>query len=288
MRECIVPGCEAEIRSDYWICKRCFGKFGYYSKWPDWLKSLLVVEQRLRRADFRSGRDGVSHIEYNDECVEGSYPPTLAVICTREQFDKETGLPLYPYPADEQNEIYQDANGILSQIEKREARYKENRNLWRSINGDRANKAAREWQNRNREYCLEKSNEYSRNHPEIGRRAYRKRRARESSVECTLTKEQEIEILSWGCLACGTHENLTIAHDVAVSNGGPTTWENCFCLCQSHNSQQYTKSLLEWRPDLVSKLMDIRAKTEYPGAASAENNIKDSGIYATAATSTME
>jgi len=285
VRDCIVPGCDSETRSDHWLCRQCFSVYGYYGTWPEWLKGLLVIEQRCRRSDFRSGRDDVVHLEYSDDCNERNYPPRSEYLYTRCEMDVSSGLPLGPYSTKAENAEYRRANEILSRCDRIESRYKENRELWRSVHGDRMNESSRRYQRANRERCNERVKRYLRKHPHISRRAYRKRRAREAAVDCTLTSEQESEILSWGCLACDTHKNLTIAHDIAVSNGGATTWENCFCLCQSHNSQQYTKSLLEWRPDLVDRLNAIRAKYCH-GAVFVEDNTMGLETFATSAMNT--
>jgi len=81
----------------------------------------------------------------------------------------------------------------------------------------------------------------------------RHRQERLLNTDCSLTVEEARLILAYGCLVCDSHDNLTLAHDCAVVNGGGTNIENCFCLCRHHNSQMYTHNLQEYRPDLIEK-----------------------------------
>jgi len=107
------------------------------------------------------------------------------------------------------------------------------------------NAATRRFRARNPEKNRQWQRDYYKANPEKARANCRRRRAKLALVMCTLTSEQEAVILSQGCFFCGAMENLTIAHDVAVSNFGNTTRGNCFCLCQSCNSKMGTKSLAD-------------------------------------------
>jgi hypothetical protein len=65
----------------------------------------------------------------------------------------------------------------------------------------------------------------------------RRREALKNAGKDALTLWEIGHILAKGCRFCGTTENVGLAHDVAIVNGGLTTEDNCFCLCKRHNSQ---------------------------------------------------
>lgn len=69
------------------------------------------------------------------------------------------------------------------------------------------------------------------------------RRAAKTNTQFALTLEEERALLKTGCMFCGTHEKVTLAHDVPVSEGGMTVRGNVFCLCQSHNSKMWKRKL---------------------------------------------
>jgi len=121
----------------------------------------------------------------------------------------------------------------------------------------------------NRDRRRQYDKQYKATHPDIILRQGLNRRARKSATICTLTDEEAAFIKSYGCLVCDSCERLEIAHDMPVVRGGATTFDNCFCLCRSCNSKMGTKTLSEWRPDLVEKLNTLRGggmASLYPSA----------------------
>ena len=86
---------------------------------------------------------------------------------------------------------------------------------------------------------------YCQTHRDKIREISLRRTANKSNTYIDLTKEDREHILSFGCFFCGTHEDLAIAHDIAVSKKGNTTRGNCFCLCRSCNSKMKAHPLCE-------------------------------------------
>jgi hypothetical protein len=141
----------------------------------------------------------------------------------------------------------------------------EARRKWRESNPERAKAAIRAWNKANPEKHLATTRKWRASHPDKVQsdnrkwqnanpdkvREYKlKRRDRKYNTINSLTKEQEQEILKAGCMFCGSHDNLSLAHDTPVSQGGNTTRGNTFCLCRPCNSKMHTKSL----KDLLKQL----------------------------------
>jgi 5-methylcytosine-specific restriction endonuclease McrA len=128
------------------------------------------------------------------------------------------------------------------------------RNLaWQSRHHDKVLETDRRYKTNHPEEIRKRYIKYRRDHPELNAKYCTQRRSRFNSVICDLTREEILEMKSKGCLACDTKTTLTIAHNVPISKGGNTTRNNCFCLCKSCNSRMGTKTLEEWRPDLIEK-----------------------------------
>jgi 5-methylcytosine-specific restriction endonuclease McrA len=117
------------------------------------------------------------------------------------------------------------------------------RRLWQIANKEKMLAATRKWRAAHPETVKANNKKWIETHRADAYQYKRQRRAKQSNTIATLTKEQAEQLYAAGCMFCGSHENLTIAHDNPVSNGGNTTLGNCFCLCQPCNSKMHTKSL---------------------------------------------
>jgi hypothetical protein len=120
-------------------------------------------------------------------------------------------------------------------------------------NHDASLKKAKRYREKHRDRVLACLKKYRRERPEVALKHRDIRRKRTNSAICDLTKDDIVKIKSCGCLSCGAMDNLTIAHNVPVAKGGDTTKDNCFCLCRSCNGRMHTKTLDEWRPELLDK-----------------------------------
>jgi len=105
-------------------------------------------------------------------------------------------------------------------------RYQEKKHLWRE--------GAKRWRERN---------------PERARASNCLRQHRRRASGSLSLDEAEL-ILSRPCELCGTTENLTLAHNIAVSKGGRTSTDNVLCLCQSCNSKMGTRTFEECKGGL--------------------------------------
>lgn len=114
---------------------------------------------------------------------------------------------------------------------------------WQAKNKDKVLAAVRRWRANHPDKVSEYNKKYASENRDKTRARKLLRRARKSDTISNLTRDQEKEILASGCFICGTHDNLSIAHDIPVSKGGNTTRANTFCLCRKHNSKMYTKTL---------------------------------------------
>ncbi len=137
---------------------------------------------------------------------------------------------------------------------------KERAAQWHSENKDKAAQSVTKWRAEHPEEHKQQNAKYRDNHAEQ-RRQYnslyakehpeqhavseQRRRARKAKAIDDLTTEQAAEILAAGCLFCGTHDDLTIAHDIPIAKKGNTTRANTFCLCMTCNRKMYTKTLAQ-------------------------------------------
>jgi len=79
------------------------------------------------------------------------------------------------------------------------------------------------------------------------RRSTRKRRAKECGVTINSVDETAIyKRCGNKCAYCGSTENLSLDHIVALAAGGPHTQDNLTVACQPCNSSKGTKSVNEW------------------------------------------
>ena len=88
---------------------------------------------------------------------------------------------------------------------------------------------AKTWRDEHREYCNRKAREYQKAHPELGRKAQYKRRAREYNAPGVFDYDkwlQRVEYFNWKCAYCGvqlTEQTLTCDHYKPLSRGGSSS-----------------------------------------------------------------
>jgi len=55
MNRCVI--CDKPITPQFWVCRQCEEKYGLvgvdYRDWPAWVKALVTIEQRNKRARHR-------------------------------------------------------------------------------------------------------------------------------------------------------------------------------------------------------------------------------------------
>jgi hypothetical protein len=73
----------------------------------------------------------------------------------------------------------------------------------------------------------------------------RRREALKRAGKNALSLSEIGHIVAQGCRFCGANEGIGLAHDLAVSKGGLTTKDNCFCLCKKYNAQMGTLNYSE-------------------------------------------
>ena len=124
---------------------------------------------------------------------------------------------------------------------------------WHKKHRQRSKYLMAQWRENNRDricvYRRERYQQFKLEHPEEYKERMKRskmlRRAREFNALDTLTPDDIKRILSMGCYFCGTHEDLTIAHNVPLARGGNTTKGYTFCLCRSCNSRMWIRTLAE-------------------------------------------
>lgn len=140
---------------------------------------------------------------------------------------------------------------------------------YRQENKQQLRESHREWARKNREHRNKYNNDWyhalsdekkaemrkrqrdweSRNIPIVKAQAARKR-TRGKNLKGIITKEIAIKLFEKYnyCLRCGTKENLTIDHIVAITNGGSDEWSNLQILCFSCNSSKGNRHSTDYRP----------------------------------------
>ncbi len=116
---------------------------------------------------------------------------------------------------------------------------------WRERHPDEMREASRKYRREHPEKRKQTTAKWRDEHPDERRLERMRRRARDAGVPFDLTIEDVREIGSRRCYLCGSEDDLTIAHDVPLSRGGPTVKSNLFCLCSRCNSRMATKTLSE-------------------------------------------
>lgn len=104
------------------------------------------------------------------------------------------------------------------------------------------------WYDENREYCKQWGKSYRLTHPEVGRAADARRRARKKSAMQGNPKEvydYSVILRNDPCSYC-SKVTEAIDHIVPLSRGGDHDWTNMTASCKSCNSSKNNKSLLVW------------------------------------------
>lgn len=93
--------------------------------------------------------------------------------------------------------------------------------------------------------------EYLRNHMGDAVIKNQKRRARNSALPHTLTREQWEKIkqrFGGTCAYCGKNKPLTQEHFIPLIKGGEFTHNNIICACQNCNATKGAKDFFDWYP----------------------------------------
>ena len=140
---------------------------------------------------------------------------------------------------------------------------------YKQENKQRNNDVHREWVRRNREHRNRYARDFyhaltddqkeekrkkqrdweQRNKPIVKAQGARKR-TKGKKIKGVITKEIAIELFEKYdyCLRCGTKEDLTIDHIIAITNGGSDEWDNLQILCFSCNSSKGNRHSTDYRP----------------------------------------
>lgn len=131
---------------------------------------------------------------------------------------------------------HENRNKMLSGLKAYGREHKEEKRqydrLYRQRNRDRIRRQKRAWKKTDAGRLL------SRKHAQI-------RLSRINGALFRISNSEIVETCNHGCLFCGATDDLALAHDLPISEGGPTTRANTFCLCRSCNSQMRTNTLAE-------------------------------------------
>lgn len=133
---------------------------------------------------------------------------------------------------------YREANPELVRSRKRESymrcreKHLQRMRRWRERKGISVRESWRLWEEANPERA--RFSRVARTHRYRARKRKAISRISPQNIQSTLTH---------GCLFCGATKDLVLAHDIPLSEGGPTTVANTFCLCRSCNGKMGTDSL---------------------------------------------
>ena len=108
----------------------------------------------------------------------------------------------------------------------------------------------RDWQSNNREKVRHAAITWRRRHPEESRSSGNKTRLRRAGLTEFHTLDEWLDLIrkcDGKCLKCGTDENITIDHVIAISQGGSDLISNIQPLCKKCNASKGNKST-DYRP----------------------------------------
>ena len=131
---------------------------------------------------------------------------------------------------------------------KQDLHYREYQRKWGLANPEKVREYQRKWGLAHRERKRDYLRKWELENPKKRRCIEAKKRAHKSNTLDNLTIEDVTAILARGCFFANLGDcdgPLSLAHNVAVSQGGNTTEANVFCLCRRHNSRMGTKNLSE-------------------------------------------
>ena len=104
----------------------------------------------------------------------------------------------------------------------------------------------RQWREAHREELREYGRQYREDNPEKERAHSCRRRARKANATIGPVDEAAIYERDKVCIYCGSGEDLTIDHIIALDNGGPHRQDNLVVACRSCNSSKRAKPLMAW------------------------------------------
>ena len=121
---------------------------------------------------------------------------------------------------------------------------------------------------RDARYCkdrhleLQRSKKWHVDNPQRSREMYsakgKRRRARKYSADTRAVSRSELShLLTRPCLACGTHEAITVEHLIPLARGGRHAIGNLAPLCQTCNSSKGSMLWIEWRASNRPRALEV-------------------------------
>lgn len=119
---------------------------------------------------------------------------------------------------------------------------------YRNANRERLQEYQRNWSANNRDKERAKAARYLAKHKDWNAQKSQLRRARLKDAETFVISNKDLRRLyNQPCANCGTMEQLTIDHIIAISRGGRHSIGNLQTLCLNCNSKKHTRTIMEWR-----------------------------------------
>ncbi len=134
---------------------------------------------------------------------------------------------------------------------------------WRAAHPEQHNAERRLYYRRHREEILERSAEYHRRHPEVGRAGGQSYRARRRAAEGSFTAAEWLALVAahhGRCAYCGAIAPLEADHRVPLARGGSNTIENILPACRSCNAKKHLLTEEQFRARLAA---DERENLEF-------------------------
>lgn len=114
----------------------------------------------------------------------------------------------------------------------------------------------REYYQKHKEEIVSQKSVYSKNNPEIKRRASLKRRVIMANNNSFLILPKEIKKLyNSECIYCGSREKIQADHVIPVTRGGTNSIGNLVPACYICNPSKGNRTIMEWRK---SKILSAR------------------------------
>lgn len=86
-----------------------------------------------------------------------------------------------------------------------------------------------------------------RNHVKVAADTRRRNARRKDNGVFKITKKELQHLLALPCFYCGSKQNQTIDHVVAIARGGTDSIGNLITACKSCNSRKRQLTIMEWR-----------------------------------------
>lgn len=137
-----------------------------------------------------------------------------------------------------------------SRLEYQKRYYEENRSAildkrsgYRKDNRDSIRTYNKQWREKNPEY----HSSYKKKNREKENEYYHRRRTRQLlQGDFTILEKETRRLYSSGCIACDSHEDISIDHIIPISRGGRHSVGNLQPMCISCNSSKGTQLMVEW------------------------------------------